>query len=141
MPKHLFTEFLRDPEEYRGAQNFWHELCYSALHPAAARSWQPWLSHIDGGDDRSATIFSLWDETAHKGICIEQMGPASSEIQVGARMDVFGLNHLEQPVDFMVIWCELSKESAAVARRLIEAWSDPRMTRAEMSKAIDKIVG
>lgn len=138
--EHLYKNFLSDRDQFAAAKKYWGRLAEESLDTRVRGKWRQWLSHVETPDDRSASMFSLWDETVRKAFSIEQMVSSSAEIRVGARMDVFGRNHLDQPIDALFIWCELSKESAAIVAELIRAWSKPEMDAAQMSGVIASIV-
>ena len=122
MVKHLYKNFLSNLEEYKASENFWRDLCEIILvkHQGKTHRWKIWLNVIflDGNP-----MYSLISPDSKKGIAIYQHEPTEDKIIFGAWMDKFGPIDVTQDfVEEIVIYCELSEESAQLAEELIEIW-------------------
>jgi hypothetical protein len=125
MVHHLFATFLDNPSEYQKAIAYWCDL-WARVDPIerAQQEWiQPWLTTgastiLDGNP-----IFSAYSRKLRKGIRVVQYQPESPNVEFDYWLDTYGGEITDpQSINELVITCALSKESAMLARSLIESW-------------------
>ena len=123
MVNHLYKNFLSNLQEYKACEIFWHDLCETILikYYGHKHGWKVWLNvlFLDGNP-----MYSLISPDSRKGIAIYQQDePTEEKIYIGAWMDKFGpIDATHDFVEEIVISCELSEESAQLAKELIEIW-------------------
>ncbi|REJ98519.1 MAG: hypothetical protein DWQ35_00515 [Planctomycetota bacterium] len=127
MVTHLFPRFLDDAEEYHNAEVFWDDAFRQIVDRySKIRDWQPWLTtcFADGTPFADGNpIYSLISTSTGKGVRVIQLPPESSDVQITAFRKTFGGKRGESDtVEELVIHCELSEESAVIAKRLLIEW-------------------
>lgn len=127
MVTHLFSDFLNNLDEYQSAESFWKDLCSKELRlHSPVSDWQAWLTKqfSDGTAFSDGNpIFDIVSPSTQIGIRIIQHEPTSNEIRITAWTATFGGEPGdEETVSELVIDCELSSESAEIAKRLIREW-------------------
>ena len=130
-------------EEYKECEIFWRDLCESILvkYYGHEHGWKVWLNtHFADGTPflDGNPMYSLISPDSRKGIAIyQQYEPTTEKICIGAWMDKFGpIDVIQDYVEEIVIACELSEESAQIARELIEVWVEGNKSYEEMGKVI-----
>src|SRR5207249_2151059 len=79
MAEHLFPNFLKDSQEYRGAERFWEKIWQSLVDEAGvAEQWRhPWL----GAPFRDGNpIFSAVSPGRRRGVSVIQHEATSSKV-------------------------------------------------------------
>ena len=128
MVRHLYKNFLSNLEQYKAAEDFWRNLCEKTIvkYLGQKHGWKVWLNvHFCDGTPflDGNPMYSLISPDSKKGIAIYQHEPTEDKIIFGAWMDKFGpIDETQDFVEEIVIGCELSEESAQLAKELIEIW-------------------
>ncbi len=127
MINHLYAHFLDDPEDYRRSEEFWTRLCRDVIkYRTSTDDWSPWLTtaFADGTPFADGNpICNLMSPGLRRGIRIIQQPVSSQEPTITAFTEDFGHNPDEDEyVIELVVVCELSDESAKLARSLIAEW-------------------
>jgi hypothetical protein len=141
-PKHLFPDFLEDPDHFRASREFWDRLCEKILQETGEPDeWKPWFSteasHGNLIDDGSP-IYSLITPNQGKGFSITQIPvEKKDEIHVYAYTRFYGESSPNGKVQHLVIGCELSEEAAEIVKDLLRYWIKPRTDIHLMSFFID----
>src|SRR5712692_8975071 len=90
--RHLFPDFLDNPQSYAGAVNYWLSL-WARIEEFEKDyySWQqPWLNAGPDAIMDGNPIFSAFTPTLSQGIRIIQHPPTSGEIEFEFWPDTFG---------------------------------------------------
>jgi hypothetical protein len=126
MAEYLFPRFLDDPEEYAAAEAYWRRL-WDEVAGLAGAAWEwkhPWLqtAYADGTPFRDGDpIFSAWAPSRNLGLRVIQNRPHRQDPALEFWPDVVG-DEWSGEVRTLVISCELSRQTAALARGMIFSW-------------------
>ncbi len=123
MVEHLHQTFLSSHANYEAAVDFGKSLCLQTLRSTGEIAlWKPCrsFSFADGTPFLDGNpIYSLRCDSLRRGLRIIQFAPTHHDVQIDAWIEVQDCEHGDS-IDELVIACELSAESLAIARRLIE---------------------
>jgi hypothetical protein len=127
MVKHLFPNFLDDPDEYRKSEESWQRLWTLQIDPFNRHhDWKPWINarFADGTAVMDGNpIFSRVSLQGRRGIRVIQDDPRGHDFAV-----VFWLDRARAgadgsvEIDELVIRCELSVEAQQYVSRMISDW-------------------
>jgi hypothetical protein len=146
MVKHIYKNFLSDPEEYRLAIEYWQALCKFALRLSDSQEvWEPWLNtHFVNGKpfQDGNPIYSLISKGAKKGIRIIQEELNSNDIEIAAWLNTFGEDDADpnSNIQELVIVCTLSEETSKIASSLIQKWAIDETNLKEIKNMIDSLI-
>jgi hypothetical protein len=142
MVTHLYPDFLRSDVVYRQAASFWrHVLEDVASSHGQLGEWLPWRpeTYVDNSaiphdvrpiaDARSARL--------SRAVTLLQHEPTESTIEIAAWIEVRGPeDDKASRTEDLTINLALSEESLVVARRLIDHWMDPSISRERIQDLI-----
>ena len=142
LPKHLFPNFLENPDDFRASVEFWDRLCKGIVEEAGQlHEWKPWFSTAASAGnliDDGCPIYSLINQQQGKGFSITQERlDKKDEIYVSACTRFYGETSPDGKVQHLVIYCELSEEAAEVVKELLRYWIKPQANIHLMSFFID----
>jgi hypothetical protein len=137
MVKHIYKNFFSSKKELNASRQFWRELCHGVIPSKDAGLWKITFPETLIDDD-SHQILNCYNESANKRFDITQAIPKHQEVRIGGHMDKLGEGFYEKPIDCFCLWCELSTESAEIAKKLIGQWVRPDITIEMMDKIISK---
>ncbi len=143
MAHHLYANFLENKKVYNLAQGYWQRL-FSGLAQERRLQFVPYLNPTTrtGQKDYDGNpIFDAWEKTLNRAVRIIQVAPQGEQLDVvSAWLDTIELPETPAPLPELVIDLALSKESYAVAERLISAWLTAGTTREVMVAMIEREV-
>ncbi len=133
MKKILFNNFLSDKATYVRNRKFWINLIKSV-------TGQEINEYIDNSDFYDANpIVSHFDTKTKRGIRIIQADPNEADnIQFSAWLDT--INFLDKDIQELVIYLDLTKETAYIAADLIYNWLINNVTINEMENIINETI-
>ena len=142
MVHHLYANFLENKKVYNLVQGYWQRL-FSGLANERRLKFVPYLNpttctgqkEYDGNP-----IFDAWEKTLNRAVRIIQVAPQGEQLDVSAWMDSIELPETPAPIPELVIDLALSKESYALAERLISAWLTAATTKEGMAEMIEREV-
>jgi hypothetical protein len=128
MDKHLYPNFLTDPDEYAKAEALWterwEEIRRSAMDPDA---WEaPWFgtTFADGTPCRDGNpIFSAFSPLSRRGIRVIQQEPSADPHEPCVWIDTFDKDG-SQEIDELVISCALTRKTLIDAMDMMSQWMD-----------------
>ncbi len=140
MVHHLYVNFLENKKVYNLVQGYWRQL-FSQLSQKKQLHFVPYLNmetrkgtkEYDGNP-----VFNAWEKTLNRTVRIIQVAPQEETLEVSAWMDTIELTPNEAPVPELVLSVVLSRESYAVAARLITTWMDKKTTAEDMEAVIER---
>jgi hypothetical protein len=139
----MHERFLLSRKEYLAAREFWIRLCNEALavDPSAGK-WVPWVgSHKPGAEVLiEESIYSLYSARQNKSLRIAQYAPGYTQWLQYARMAKFGQGALDHPIDYLLIGCVLSEDTARTAKALITQWVLPTTNFLQMEALIAQMI-
>ena len=129
-------------ESYRAAVQYWADLIAQEFSnaPAGDAWFAPWatVAFDDGTEFLDGNpIYSACSEMAKRGLIIQQLEPEHSDVLIRAWTGSFGESIDPDAIETLTIACELSEESAHVARDLIHEWI-AGAPREELERLIDR---
>ena len=142
MAHHLFANFLENKKVYNLAQGYWQRL-FSGLAQERQLHFIPYLNpttRIGQKDYDGNPIFDAWEKTLNRAVRIIQVAPQGEQLDVSAWLDSIELPENPTPIPELVIDLALSKESYALAERLISAWLTAGTTKEGMVAMIEREV-
>lgn len=140
MIHHLYPDFMETDESYGLAVAFWEDLVGRIQPPASQHDvWESAIpkAYADGTPFHDGNpICDLRSKEIGRALRIVQSAPNGEDLEIVAYLDRVSLDN----VDELVIALALSKESAALAERLITAWMNPATSRAAMQGEIESLL-
>jgi hypothetical protein len=121
MVHHIHKDFLKSPEQYRQAEDYWRELWQRLVTAAGvAGQWrQPWLAApLPTGDP----IFSAISRGQQRAVHVIQHEPTCDRVECVWWIDEFGEEAIDEVICQLVVSCALSTEAAAQAYELLRSW-------------------
>jgi hypothetical protein len=121
MVQHIDKDFLKNPQRYSHAQDYWSKLWERlVLDAGAAGQWrQPWLGAPPRNGD---PIFSAVSPAQGRGVRVIQHEPTSHQLEIVWWTEQFGEEGIDEVVSQLVISCALSAEAAKLAYDLLLSW-------------------
>ena len=138
MVHHLYANFLADKKIYNLAQGYWQRL-FSGLSHQHRLHFVPYLNlgtHIGQKEYDGNPIFNALERKRNRAVRIIQAAPQEKNLDFSAWVDSIALSEKAAPVPELVLELVLSKESYAIAERLIRAWLVAGADREEMERLI-----
>ena len=142
MVHHLYANFLENKKVYNLVQGYWQRL-FSGLANERRLQFAPYLNPTTraGQKDYDGNpIFDAWEKTLNRAVRIIQVAPQGEQLDVSAWLDSIELPETLAPIPELVIDLALSKESYALAERLISAWLTAGTTKEGMVEMIEREV-
>lgn len=138
MVHHLYANFLADKKIYNLAQGYWQRL-FSGLSYQHRLHFVPYLNpatRIGQREYDGNPIFHALEKKRNRAVRIIQAAPKEKNLEIAAWVDSIALSEKAAPVPELVLELVLSKESYAIAERLIRAWLVAGADREEMERLI-----
>lgn len=141
---YLFPNFLKDPNEFENAKNYWHSLCQDVLNKNNQLiDWAVWFednSQILESSD-NFPIYSLINREKTKGVIINQQDP---QVHTKWETVAYTKEYDRKDSDFwgsqyLVFNCNLSEKSAELFKKLFDVWIQPKTNKEELEKLIDTL--
>lgn len=134
MVHHLYANFLADKKVYNLAQGYWQRL-FSGLSHQHRLQFVPYLNpatSIGQKEYDGNPIFNALERKRNRAVRIIQAAPQGENLDFSAWMDSIALSEKAAPVPELVLDMVLSKESAVLAARLINAWLVAGVSKEEL---------
>lgn len=128
---------FRTESELQEAVRFWYTLFYS-LVPHDAEKWVGKSVHVRYDEEEVLPTVGFYNKAQNKWLNIIQVNPSTRMFKIGGHIDRFGDEYFERLIDNFYLWCELTPESAEIAKRLITKWVEPETTLDEMGKFLEQ---
>jgi hypothetical protein len=125
MVKHLFPNFLNDPDQYRLSSEHWENLWQETdRHNRAVFGWRfPWVGTGSPTIRDGNPIFSADSPTLRRGIRIIQHEPTEPGLEIQAWLDSYGGRSSDpESIEELVIACALSDAASCAALSLMDVW-------------------
>ncbi|MFM9946476.1 MAG: hypothetical protein ACKV1O_00925 [Saprospiraceae bacterium] len=138
MVHHLYTNFLADKKIYNLAQGYWQRL-FSSLSHQHQLHFVPYLNpetRIGQKEYDGNPIFNALEKKCNRAVRIIQAAPQGEHLDISAWLDSIALSEKVAPVPELVLDIVLSKESYAIAERLIRAWLVEGAVKEDMERLI-----
>jgi hypothetical protein len=144
MAKHLFEDFLTNPEAYERCVRVWENLMADRSESGGAiKEWRPWrpTTYGDGVTPLprdGQPIYNARSDRLQKAVAIYQGPPSREEVEIAAWLTRFEYQNTEHSyTEELAINLSLSAESLEIARELITAWMDRGTSYDDMQRKID----
>lgn len=142
MTQHLYNNFLHDKKIYNLAQAYWQRL-FSRIAQQYQLQLVPYLNDrtSEGHKEYDGNpICNVWEKSLNRAVRIIQVEPESKQLDISAWLDTIELEEATVPIQELVIDTVLSRESYAMAEKLIMAWLGKQTESEEMEIIIENII-
>lgn len=141
MAHKLFESFLEDPEQYRGAEQYWEALVSDVAESLnQANEWHRWISreYADGTpmEPDGNPIFDGRSDRLNRAFRIMQHQPIGDDAEIAAWVKSYEPDYPDLPRDELIINLSLSQESADLVRLLLQKWMRVETTPEDMTRFI-----
>jgi hypothetical protein len=148
MVQHLYPALLENEDQYRSAEAYWHKLVGTIASRVGQKGeWLPWMprTFVDGTPlPRDGNpIFEARSSRLARALQVIQSPPESDDVEIAAWLRSFDYSDSGGPgyTEEMTINLSLSRESSAIAAKLIELWMDPSVSGERMKEIIQERAG